>query len=228
MKLSKHFKNLAAWLKPDPPGLAPLTMGVARALTERTTFASLLSYRDMDERNFMHLDNGVEPAIGFLLGINPLMIAGVDAEPQIEAVLSACPADSIVQFGAISTPQVEGFLNQWTKARLENNTNPLLREVALRRREFMLKTAVGPSMLPQARLHPRMLQWYVAVRIPYKGELTDTAELNSFFKTSEDVRNTIQGALRGIGIDSEILDGEPAAHAAAAARARDPGHAGER
>ena len=203
--LKSMFKNLQAWLRPDPPSPEPLTVATARALTERTRFTSLLAYRDVDERHFVHLDDGAEPAVGFMLAITPLMVAGVDAEPQLEAVLNACPADTIVQFGAISTPQVEGFVNIWTRARLEKNTNPLLRQVALRRREFMLKTAEGPSMLPQARMHPRMLQWYVAVRVPFKGDPADRAELNGFFKQVEDLRNTIQGALRSIGIQSEPL-----------------------
>jgi len=208
MKLSKYFRALASWLSPDLPGPTPMPLAVARALTERARFSSLLSYRQMDERQFMHLDNGIQPAVGFVLAINPLMIAGVDAEPQLEAVLAACPADTVVQFGAISTPQIEGFLDTWTRARLEKNTNPLLRQVAMQRREFMLKTAVGPSMLPQARMHPRMLQWYLAVRVPFKGEMTDRAELNGFLKTVEDLRNTVQGALRSIGIESVNVEEE--------------------
>lgn len=205
MKFKKYMKDLAKWLSPELPGPTPLPLDVARSLAEHTRFTSLLSYQEMDERNFMHLDNGIEPAVGFVLSINPLMIAGVDAEPQLEAVLGACPADTVVQFGAISTPQIQGFLDTWTKARLEKNTNPLLRQVAMQRREFMLRTAVGPSMLPQARMHPRMLQWYLSVRVPFKGTLTDEAELNAFFKQTEDLRNTIQGALRSIGIDSEPM-----------------------
>lgn len=206
MKLAKYGKALLEWLRPEYPGGTPLPLAVARALTDRTSFTSLLSYRQMDERKFMHLDNGIQPAVGFILAINPLMIAGVDAEPQLEAVFSACPVDTTVQFGAISTPQVESFVNTWVQSRLANNTNPLLRQIALQRREFMLKTSVGPSMLPQARMHPRMLQWYLSVRVPFKGDLKDQADLNGFFKTVEDLRNTMQGALRSIGIQSEPLD----------------------
>lgn len=206
MKLfSDLFKGLQSWLRPDAPGLEPLTIGAARALTDRSRFSSLLSYRDVDDRHFVHLDDGDEPAIGFMLAINPLMVCGVDAEPQLEAVFNACPPDTIVQFGSISTPQVEHFLNTWAQARLEKNTNPLLRQVALRRREFMLKTAVGPSMLPQGQLHPRMLHWYVAVRVPFKGDCTNRAEMNGFVKQVDDLRNTIAGALRSIGIASENM-----------------------
>ena len=206
MKVSRIVKNVTDWLRPEIPGPTPLTLSTARSLTDRTSFSSLLSYRDIDERNFMHLDNGIEPAVGFTLAINPMMIAGVDAESQLEAVFLACPADTIVQIGSICTPQVEGFVDVWTKARLEKNTNPLLRQIAMQRREFMLKTSVGPSMLPESRMHPRMMQWYMSVRVPFKGELTDKAELNTFFKSVEDLRNTIQGALRSIGIGSDPVE----------------------
>ena len=205
MKFSRIVKNVTEWLRPDLPGPDPLPLSAARALTDRTSFTSLLSYRDMDERNFMHLDNGIQPAVGFVMAINPMMIAGVDAEAQLEALFLACPADTIVQIGSLCTPQVESFVNQWAVARLEKNTNPLLRQIAMQRREFMLKTATGPSMLPEARLHPRMMQWYVSVRVPFKGDLADKTEINAFLKSVEDLRNTMQGALRSIGVGSEML-----------------------
>lgn len=205
MKLTSVLKSVQTWLRPDPPAVEPLTVSAARALTERSRFSSLLSYRDVDDRHLVHLDDGDVPAVGFVLAINPLMIMGTDAEPQLEAVINACPADTIVQFGTISTPQVEGFLDAWTQARIEKTNNPLLRQVALRRREFMLKTATGPSMLPQSYLHPRMLHWYVAVRVPFKGDPSSVAELNGFVKQVEDLRNTIAGALRSIGIASEPM-----------------------
>lgn len=208
MKVSSLLKKAQAWLRPDPPGGEPLTVATARALTERSRFSSLLSYRAMDDRHFVHLDDGFVPAMGFVLAVNPLMVLGVDAEPQLEAVLNACPSDTIVQFGALSTPQVEAFMNTWTNARLEKNTNPLLRQIAMRRREFMLKTAVGPSMLPQGYLHPRMLQWYVAVRVPFKGDRKSRAEVNGFVKQLEDLRNTISGALRSVGMASEPMNEE--------------------
>jgi len=126
------------------------------ALTERNSFAGLFTYRFFDEtNNLCFLDDSDTPAIGFVLAMNPLMVAGVDTESQVEAVFNAVPPDSIVQFGKLVTPQVENFINIWAQARLVKNKNPLLRQIAERRRDFMLTTAGGPSMLPQTRLHPR-------------------------------------------------------------------------
>ena len=70
-------------------------------------------------------------------------------------------------------PQVDAFVETWLQARLENCRNPLLRQAAERRRDFLSVAAAGPSMLPKTRLHPRMMQWYVSVRIPFKGDVSD-------------------------------------------------------
>lgn len=206
---SRLLKRLMTFVAPDAPGAAPTTFSAAMALTERNSFTSLFTYRFFDnDAKLCYLDDGETPAVGFVLATNPLMVAGVDAEAQIEAIFATVPSDTIIQFGKLSTPQVEGFLNLWARARLEKNKNPLLRQIAERRREFMLATAAGPSMLPQARLHPRAQQYYVSFRIPYTGDLTDEGELRLFLRQVVDVRGTVQGALKSVGMNSLILDEE--------------------
>lgn len=209
--MAQDFKNrlkkLAAWVRPDPPGLYPLATAEAHALLDRERFTDLFTYRDMDTKNnLVVLDDGDEPAVGFVLAFSPMMVAGIDVETQFEAVFNACPADTIVQFGKLVTPQVEGFINTWTEARLANNKNPLLRQIAQQRREFMLTTASGPSMLPKTRLHPRMMQWYCSVRVPFKGDMSSHGELAAFMKSAADLRNTVQGALKSAMVESEALD----------------------
>jgi conjugal transfer ATP-binding protein TraC len=205
--LKNRLKKLAAWVKPDLPGPAPLATAEALALLERNRFPDLLTYRDFDtERNLLILDDGKEPAVGFVLAFSPMMVAGIDAEAQFEAVFNACPPDTIVQFSKLVTPQVDSFIDTWANARLENNKNPLLRQIAQQRREFMLATAAGPSMLPKTRLHPRMMQWYCSVRLPFKGDVSNSHEMGSFLKQAADLRNTVQGALKSAMIESEVLD----------------------
>ncbi len=207
LDFKNRIKKLAEWVRPDPPGLYPLTTGEAAAIVDRNRFSDLLTYRDIDvDRNLVILDDGAEPAVGFVLAFSPMMVAGVDAESQFEAVFNACPADTIVQFGKLVTPQIDGFIDTWTDARMRDNKNPLLRQIAQQRREFMLTTAAGPSMLPMTRLHPRMMQWYCSVRFPFKGDMTDKAELNAFMKAAVDLRNTIQGALKSAMVNSTVLD----------------------
>lgn len=207
INVSKMLKAITSFVKPDAPGRVPHTVEAAVALTERESFSSLFSYRYFDDdHKICYLDDTDMPSIGFVLAITPLSLAGVDAEGQIEAVFNAVPPNSVVQFGKLVTPQVEGFLNTWAEARLKNNHNALLRQIAERRHEFMVTTAAGPSMLPQTRLHPRMMQWYLSVRIPYTGSLHDPAELEVFVRQALDVRGTIQGVLSATMISSEPLD----------------------
>lgn len=204
---SQLAKAVGAFVRPDSPGAMHPTLTSALQLTERQSFQQLFSYRAFDdEQNLCYLDDGEAPALGFILAINPLMVAGVDTESQVEAVFNAVPAGSVVQFGKLVTPQVEGFLDQWAQARLTKNQNPILRQVVERRRDFMEVTATGPSMLPQTRLHPRMAHWYVAVRIPYDGAMTDERELATFRQRVLDTRGTVEGALKAGGMDSARMD----------------------
>jgi conjugal transfer ATP-binding protein TraC len=205
--LSALMQKGSKAIRPDAPGEAAIKRNEAQSLTARESFSSLFTYRFFDPiHNICFLDDGASPAIGFTLGMSPLASAGVDTESQFEAIFTKLPPDSIIQFGKLVTPQVEGFLNTWANARLAKNTNPLLRQIALRRLDFMLATASGPSMLPHTRLHPRMMQWYVSVRLPYKGNLNDAAELNSFVRQALDIRGDIQGTLKSGMMESVVLD----------------------
>lgn len=207
MNYKKYGKILSEWLRPSPVGEVPTTIQQAVVLTERNRFADLLSFRDFDEENNLcYMDEANSVAVGFMLGLNPVISAGLDTETQLEAVINACPEDTILQFSVLAGTQIEGYLDAWANARSANCTNPLLLQIARRRKTFMMATATGPSMLPTSRLHPRMTQHYLSVRIPYKGEVSDKVELDMFVKTILDLRNTIQGALNGASISSEVLN----------------------
>ncbi|KWT98322.1 TraC family protein [Variovorax sp. WDL1] len=178
-------------------------MSAAAAMTDRESFSSLFTYRFFDdETNFMYLDDGHGPAIGFLLAISPLNVAGVNAEGAIEAAMVGLPPESVLQFGKLVTPQVEGFVNTWANARLAKTNNPLLRQIVERRRDFLLTTALGPSMLPRTRMHPRMMQWYVAARVPFTGDVKSEVEMRAFRQTMRDCRNTVASALSAVGMQS--------------------------
>ena len=138
LNFKRILKGIGDFVKPEVPGATPHTMATALALTERNAFSGLYTYRFFDsDLKVCYLDDSDTPAVGFVLAITPLLMAGVDTENQIEAVINAVPADAVVTFGKLVTPQVEGFLNVWSNARLTNNKNPLLRQIAERRKDFM-------------------------------------------------------------------------------------------
>lgn len=197
------------FVSPDAPGEIPIPLSAAYALSSREALSSLLPYKDFDEDNdLVIMDDGINLSVGFMMLISPLMVAGVDAETQFEAVINACPADTILQFGRLSTPQIKGFLEKWCNARLEKNTNELLIQVANRRKDYMLECAKGPSLIPGSSLHPRMHQWMLSVRVPFKGMYSDKAELKGFIKSMKDLKATIAGALKGTYVDSVVMSKE--------------------
>ena len=205
--VSRLLGQVLSWVSPEPPPAVPFTLQAARAMTERNQFSQLLAYRHFDEEdNICYLEDADGPAVGLAYEIGALSVAGTDAETQIEAIFHACPENTVVCFGKLSTPQVEGYLNLWAQARLDKNENPLLRAMALARRQFMLETATGPSMLPTTRMHPRMTQNYLLVRVPFDGDLTDERDLANFSRTIKTLKGTLKGALTALGVGGAEMD----------------------
>lgn len=206
MNLKKLSRAILDWVAPSLPGPVPATLGTALAMTQRERFSSLLSYRHFDEDyGIAVLDDATHPAAGFVLAFSPLLVAGKDAEAQFEAIINSCPPNTTLQFGKISSNQVADFVDGWAYSRLKGTDDPVLRQMALRRREFMLATAAGPSLLPEGSLHPRTIQYYLSVRVPYTGELTSREQMDTWLTQVRDLRNSMQGILKGMGIQSEPL-----------------------
>ncbi len=63
-------------------------------------FHELLSYRNFDEeRNLVYLNAVDTLRVGFVMGFSPLFSADSEVESQLEAVLTHCPENTVVQFG---------------------------------------------------------------------------------------------------------------------------------
>ena len=203
---SRITSAIFEFVKPSAPGSTAITLSVAKELVERAEPKELVTYRTFEEdTNLTYLSTPAGFAVGFLLAVNPLMVAGVDAESQFEAAFVGLPPGSVVQFGKFSSEQVEGFIARWAKARLENTKSPLLRQSTLRRAKYFVESANGQSLLPNSKLHPRMHQWYVAVRIPFDGDVRSETEKNSFISAVQDYRRNMVGALQAIGMHSAEL-----------------------
>lgn len=208
MSVAQYLNEVVSWLKPDSPGEMPVTTSVAKALVSHQRFSDLLTYRDVcEERSLVYLDDGT-PAVGFMLQLAPLLMAGAGAEPALESVLKACPADTVVQYGVLSMPQVGNFLDQWTQARTQKSQHPLLTQMALRRNAFMKLAATGPSLLPATRLHPRQQYFFMSVRVPYKGAAGNEKEFNLFIEDVAELRNAIRGSLKSTRMETLPLGAE--------------------
>lgn len=207
--LGDMFERVTAFVKPDPAPSISVPVEAAQQLTARRKFSSLLFYRDfLDEHKLVVTDNGMEVNLGFVLQIAPLMIAGIDAESQVEDVIKKCPPGSVISFYKLSMPHIDGFLGRWAESRLKNNDDPLLRQITLRRAMFFQAAATRLSLLPGDRMHPRMQMCFVAIRFPAIRQevLTDKEKLNRLMIDIVSKRAAIQSSLASIGMGSEVLE----------------------
>lgn len=210
INLSRRLQSFQKWVQPDAPAPIPGNLHASADLLERDRFSNLLTYTDYDEETklFFLDDRNDHLAVGFSLQFWPLMLTGMDAENQMEAIIMNCPPDSILQFAVLSYPGVEHQLDAWASARVAKTQNPLLRQLSLRRRDFMKYTAIqgGPSLLPQAELHPRSFMYLLNVRLPFKGDPNSSQEIDMFLKQATDLRNSTQGAFQSVGMSSRVVD----------------------
>ena len=205
----KGLDNLTQWLRPQAPSETPVPSSIAAYLTDRVPFHDLLSYRSFDEeRKLTYLTSADSFRAGFILGFSPLIAAGTDIESQLEAVLTNCPAYSVVQFGVLSSGQTQHILNSWLTSRLSDNPHSMLQEMALRRAEFFKQSSDHGGTLTYGGsvFQPRNYFYYISVSLAYPGDPADSDELNLFLNNLIDVRVTIEGALKGAMIPSAALD----------------------
>lgn len=197
------------WLRPQAPGDFPIPTMAAQALTERVSFHDWLAYREFDEENdLVYLTQADTFRIGFVLGFAPLLVAGTDIESQLEAVLTNCPADTVVQVGVLSGTQTEVTLSAWLQARLEQNKHELLAELALRRAEFFRAASGHNGSLTYGGtvFQPRKYFYYLSVTLPYNGAQDDSRAMELFVKNTLGLRATMEGALKGASIPSAPLN----------------------
>ena len=207
--LRSILDKLGNWLRPLPPGDLPIPTLYAQALTERTPFTDWLAYREFDEeRNLVYLTAADTFRAGFVLNFAPLLAAGTDIEPQLEAVITNCPPDTVLQVGVLSGSQTQHLLDDWLDARTKENPHAMLREVAARRAEFFAAASDsgGTLTLGGTTFQPRNLFYYLSVSVPYAGPPDDAVEIEFFLKNMVGLRATIEGGLKGASIPSQVLD----------------------
>lgn len=197
------------WLRPQAPGPQPVPSQLAAAMTDRVSLHNWLNYREFDDdNNLCYLTAADTFRVGFVQGFAPLLVAGTDIESQLEALLTNCPPDTVVQFGVLSSTQTENQLADWLDARLRQNRYPLLQELGLRRKEFFDAAANHSGSLTYGgtSFQPRKYFYYVSVTVPYHGAPDDAQAMELFLKNVIGMRATMEGALKGASIPSVALN----------------------
>lgn len=209
--LNAMVDRVTEWLRPQAPGAAPVPLQLAQAMTERVSLHNWLNYRDFDEENNLVFLTAADTfRVGFVLAFSPLLVAGTDIEPQLEAVLTNCPPDTVVQSGVMSGSQTQHILDSWLQARLQVNSHPVLAEIALRRAEYFRAAAEheGTLTLAGSAVQPRKYFYYLSVTQPYTGAPDDERALDIFLKNIIDLRSTIEGAMKGASLPCATLNRE--------------------
>jgi conjugal transfer ATP-binding protein TraC len=207
--LGSLLTKFTDWLRPAAPGDLPVPTQLACAMTDRVSFHDWLSYREFDDENsLLYLTAADTFRVGFVLGFQPLLVAGTDIEAQLEAVLTNCPPDTVVQVGVLSSTQTEPILDAWLDARLRDNKHPMLAELALRRAEYFAGASAHGGSLTYggSSFQPRKFFYYLSVTVPYNGAPDDERAMDIFLKNVLGLRSTIEGALKGASIPSAPLD----------------------
>jgi conjugal transfer ATP-binding protein TraC len=207
--LESALGHFVSWLRPNPPGDLPVPLALAQMLTESSHLSDWLSYREFDETdNFAYLTAADTFRVGFVLGMQPLLMAGTDIESQLEAAIINCPADTVLQFGVLACSQTAGVLSDWLDARLSNNPHPMLAELALRRAEFFKSAGEhdGTLVFGGAKFQARRFFYYISVSRPYRGSPDSEQEIDFFLREMRDLRATLEGSLKGASLASRPLD----------------------
>jgi conjugal transfer ATP-binding protein TraC len=212
-RVQRGFEGLVnkftEWLRPTAPGDLPVPSQLASALTDRVSFHDWLSYREFDDDDqLVYMTAADTFRVGFVLGFAPLLVAGTDVESQLEAVLTNCPPDTVVQVGVMSGTQTAPILDAWLQARLKDNKHPLLAEIALRRAEYFAAASSHGGTLTYGgnSFQPRKFFYYISVSLPYNGSPDDERAMEVFMKNTLGLRATMEGALKGASIPSAPLD----------------------
>ena len=173
------------------------------------SFSELLSYRNFDEdRNLVYLTAAETLRVGFVMGFAPLFSADSDVESQLEAVLTHCPENTVVQFGVLSSEQTEHILNSWLYARTAQNPCAMLQEMALRRAEYFASASEHGGTLTYGGsvFQPRNYFHYISVTLPYVGDPVNEAALEGFLEHVVDLRDNLQRSLQDALIPTSVLD----------------------
>lgn len=211
MGVLKNLKKQISKALRDESALeaSSLPNAAAEALLQRySLIGDFLPYREYDEeRQLVYLDGSTGPATVFGIQFTPFLFAGQDAEKTIEEIIKKAPVDSILQFGQWSFPDFHGLMNAWVASRAQGG-DPLLTQIAIERAHHFQRCATDYSLAPGEQIHPRRSQFFMFVRIPFTGEISDREDLTAHVRQVSDYRDTVFGALKSMGLNPQRLDGE--------------------
>jgi conjugal transfer ATP-binding protein TraC len=185
-----------------------LTQDAFKKLHERYSLSDFLSYRYADEGGIWLADNpnGMDSyLIGFEL--SPLIIAGDRATKHLEALLSVLPIGASIHSIAHATSDVHGFLEKWVMAR-RSSSNPICDTLTKRRVKYMIDWIFGTISINRSHiLKPRLIRYYIFIRIPANYSNTSVENQALFIKDIDAIINKSLSAIKSAGFGLSRLSG---------------------
>lgn len=204
----EKLQDLASWLKPESPGSQSSTAANANALTERIGIDRLLNYRGLDYQNdLVMMDDSETLYCGFGFRVSSMIVGGRDLEDQLEGVINALPQDSIFMTAQWHSDDITEWMNDWRSARLKYCDNQLLKDMVEARYNYVMGARRDKSLLPNETFHPRNVQNYVFVKVPYTGSMESPFELDDWANQCRELRESVNGRLAGCGLHPVNMDG---------------------
>lgn len=200
-------KTVATLLSAPTLGDKPPTIEAARALSNRYTPSSLLSYRGWDDEfGGCIINEGDQVSFGFGFELSPLIGAGRQTEDQLETVINICRPGTSIMFCMLSNDDIHHQINAWLKMRLSNkNQHPMLREMALARAAFMMDCVKGQPLVTDTRLFARNVRAFAFFRVPFTGKIENPAEVAEWLNRTKELNSQLAGAMGSIGVFPQAM-----------------------
>lgn len=205
--IRRKGRDLTDWVRIDEPN-ADRAQVVANAelLSERTSLAEMLPLVDLSEDGVMVLDTVSGIRLGFMIEYQPFLVTGVDAEPQVESLItSVAEPGAVIQFGVWASKYVKPTMDAWKKNR-RNSENEAVASIADNRAKFFVAAAHKFSLASGRGYAPRLHRYFVTVTLPFNGREDSDSEWEEAIDSMSRRRDAIVGNMRGMGLHSEQLN----------------------
>ncbi len=205
----RAFNKVADFFRvAQPDEEIPVTIDLATDLLQRKSLNEILAYRDIDQDGYMVIEDGKTVRLGFVIAYSPVLLAGKDLENTIASLIGEySKPGTVIQFGVLSHRYVTPILDQWQMCRSQLGEDTVYARMARYRRNFLLSgTFCEPLAAQTSPMSPKDHIHFLAVTIPFDGDITSEFEWETFYKQVKKQAASTAGGLDAAGMSSMILD----------------------
>lgn len=198
----KLFRKFVNYVKPDLPREIPVSV-INSYERFQGSVESILAYRSFDEEtNLCFLDDGKNPAIGFVVKYTIPENNWKDWYSWLEKYTVSLPEGTTLLFGRLSTPIQDSDL---IALDLKKN-NALMEKLVSLEKQLILETSISNSLLSKNRLNSRKVTAYLVLKLPYTGSPNNLVAINKFTNYVKKVCSDFLSTISDVKGDVEVVD----------------------